>query len=366
MRLGPYTLSSNLSLAPLAGYTNLPMRLTVRELGGLGWGVTDLINARSLIERNPTALKLAARHPDDRPMAIQLFGAVPEEMRDAAVICQELGAEAVDINMGCPVRKVVQIGGGSAMMTELGKTAALVRGMIAAVKIPVTAKMRLGWDADNLTAPELARVLEAEGVAALCVHGRTRAQGFGGQVNLAGIRAVVQAVKTIPVLGNGDVTTPEAAKTMIDETGCAGVAIGRGAFYDPWIFKRTDHFLRTGEMLPDATFAERLQVMRRHFERYVEFYGEERGAKFFRKVAPWYSRRFGPAKVFKQRIITIASRADFEAVLAEYQTWRARFCDERGELLPRFQPAPLLNAFDPANADGLAAIPVPKGPVDRW
>ncbi len=366
MRLGPYTLSSNLSLAPLAGYTNLPMRLTVRELGGLGWGVTDLINARSLIERNPTALKLAARHPDDRPMAIQLFGSVAEEMRDAAVICQELGAEAVDINMGCPVRKVVQIGGGSAMMTELGKTAALVRGMIAAVKIPVTAKMRLGWDADNLTAPELARVLEAEGVAALCVHGRTRAQGFGGQVNLAGIRAVVQAVKTIPVLGNGDVTTPEAAKTMIDETGCAGVAIGRGAFYDPWIFKRTDHFLRTGEMLPDATFAERLQVMRRHFERYVEFYGEERGAKFFRKVAPWYSRRFGPAKVFKQRIITITSRADFEAVLAEYQTWRARFCDERGELLPRFQPAPLLNAFDPANADGLAAIPVPKGPVDRW
>ena len=271
MRLGPYTLSSNLSLAPLAGYTNLPMRLTVRELGGLGWGVTDLINARSLIERNPTALKLAARHPDDRPMAIQLFGSVAEEMRDAAVICQELGAEAVDINMGCPVRKVVQIGGGSAMMTELGKTAALVRGMIAAVKIPVTAKMRLGWDADNLTAPELARVLEAEGVAALCVHGRTRAQGFGGQVNLAGIRSVVQAVKSIPVLGNGDVTTPEAAKTMIDETGCAGVAIGRGAFYDPWIFKRTDHFLRTGEMLPDATFAERLQVMRRHFERYVEF-----------------------------------------------------------------------------------------------
>ncbi|OQB85831.1 MAG: hypothetical protein BWX86_02803 [Verrucomicrobia bacterium ADurb.Bin122] len=119
-------------------------------------------------------------------------------------------------------------------------------------------------------------------------------------------------------------------------------------------------------MLPDATFAERVQVMRRHFERYVEFYGEERGAKFFRKVAPWYSRRFGPAKLFKQRIITIASRADFDAVLAEYQTWRAQFCDERGELLPRFQPAPLLNAFDPANADGLAAIPVPKGPVDRW
>ena len=173
MRLGPYELSSNLFLSPLAGYTNLPMRETVRELGGLGWATTDLVNARSLLERNPTALKLAATSPADRPLAIQLFGSVPGEMRDAAVRCQELGAQAVDINMGCPVRKVVQIGGGSAMMTELGKTAALVRGMVDALKIPVTAKMRLGWDDDNLTAPDLVRVLEDVGVAAIFVHGRT-------------------------------------------------------------------------------------------------------------------------------------------------------------------------------------------------
>ena len=156
MRIGPYQLSSNLFLSPLAGYTNLPMRLTVRELGGLGWATTDLVNARSLIERNRVALQLVASSPEDRPLAIQLFGSVPEEMRDAAVICQELGAQSVDINMGCPVKKVVNIGGGSAMMTELDKTASLVRGMIAAVKIPVTAKMRLGWDDDNLTAPDLA------------------------------------------------------------------------------------------------------------------------------------------------------------------------------------------------------------------
>src|SRR6187549_958089 len=248
MRLGPYELSSPLFLSPLAGYTNLPMRLTVRELGGLGWATTDLVNARSLLERNPTALKLVASAPADRPLAIQLFGSVPEEMRDAAVMCEELGAESIDINMGCPVRKVVKIGGGSAMMTELVKTAALVRGMIAAVRIPVTAKMRLGWDDENLTAPDLARVLEDAGVAAVFVHGRTRAQGFSGGVNLAGIRAVVEAVKTIPVIGNGDVTTPEAAKHMIDETGCAGVSIGRGAFYNPWIFLHTQHYLTTGEL----------------------------------------------------------------------------------------------------------------------
>jgi nifR3 family TIM-barrel protein len=368
MRLGPYALSSNLFLSPLAGYTNLPMRLTVRELGGLGWATTDLVNARSLLERNPTALKLVASAPADRPLAIQLFGSVPEEMRDAAVICEQLGVQAVDINMGCPVKKVVKIGGGSAMMTELAKTAALVRGMIAAVKIPVTAKMRLGWDDENLTAPDLARVLEDAGVAAIFVHGRTRAQGFSGTVNLAGIRAVVAAVKNIPVIGNGDVTTPVAAKRMIDETGCAGVSIGRGAFYDPWIFRRTEHLLRTGELLAEPDFAERVRVMRRHFERYCEFYGEAHGARLFRKVAPWYAKRFGPAKPFKQRIITITSRADFEAALTEYMKWRAQFCDERGELREKYAPAPLVASFmrEPGDSPERDAIPVPKGPVEVW
>src|SRR4051794_18423741 len=189
MQLGPYTLSSNLFLSPLAGYTNLPMRQTLRELGGLGWATTDLVNARSLLERNPMALKLVASASDDRPLAIQLFGSVPSEMRDAAIVCEQLGAQAVDINMGCPVRKVTKIGGGSAMMTELDKTAALVRGMIEAVKIPVTAKMRLGWGDENLTAPDLARVFEHSGVAALFGHGPTPAQGFSGPGDVAGIRA---------------------------------------------------------------------------------------------------------------------------------------------------------------------------------
>ena len=370
MRLGPYELSSNLFLSPLAAYTNLPMRLTLRELGGLGWATTDLVNARSLIERNRVALKLVATDPQDQPLAIQLFGSVPEEMRDAAVICQELGVQSVDINMGCPVRKVVNIGGGSAMMTELGRTAALVRGMIAAVKIPVTAKMRLGWDEQNLTAPDLARVLEDAGVAAIFVHGRTRAQGFSGTVNLAGIRSVVKAVRGIPVIGNGDVTTPEAAVRMLEETGCAGVSIGRGAFYDPWIFRRIAHLLRTGELLPEPVFAERLAVMRRHFERYLAFYGEEHGARLFRKVAPWYAKRFGPAKPFKQRIITIRSRADFEAAVTEYMGWRAQFCDENGVLRERYAPAPLVASFmrspeEQARAEQ-ESIPVPKGPVERW
>src|SRR5580658_3204899 len=207
MRIGKIDLDSNLFLSPLAGYTNLPMRMTLRELGGLGWATTDLVNARSLIERNPTALKLVETCAGDRPLSIQLFGSVPAEMRDAAVMCQEMGAQGVDINMGCPVKKVTKIGGGSAMMTELGKTADLVRMMIGALRIPVTAKMRLGWDSDNITAPDLASALEDAGVAAIFVHGRTRAQGFSGAVNLLGIRAVVGSVRRIPVIGNGDITT---------------------------------------------------------------------------------------------------------------------------------------------------------------
>jgi len=241
--------------------------------------------------------------------------------------------------------------------------------MIAAVNIPVTAKMRLGWDDDNLTAPDLARVLEGVGVAAIFVHGRTRAQGFSGTVNLAGIRAVVRAVKTIPVIGNGDVTTPEAAKHMLDETACRARRTVRGAFYDPWIFRRTAHYLAAGELLPEPDFAERVRVMRRHFARYCEFYGEEHGARLFRKVAPWYARRFGPAKPFKQRIITIRSQADFEAALAEYTAWRAQFCDAHGELLPRFALEPMVASFmrtdEPAGLSR-TAIPVPKGPVDVW
>ena len=406
MRIGPLTLQSNLFLSPLAGYTNLPFRLVVREIGGVGLCTTDLVNARSLLEKRDKALKLIETRPADHPLAVQLFGSVPEEMRDAAAYLESLGTASVDINMGCPVKKVCKVGGGSAMMTELDKTAALVRGMVNAVKIPVTAKMRLGWDDQNLTAPDLARVLEDVGVAAIFVHGRTREQGFGGTVNLAGIRAVVEAVKTIPVIGNGDIITPQAARKMFDETGCAGVSIGRGAFYNPWIFQHTLHYLKSSSSLslngptpdpspegsgdPDmqrlfpsregsgvgssaelppseASFDERVRVMCRHLDLMIEIFGEELGCRMFRKVAPMYSRRFGPVSEFNKRVVLISSRAEFFETLDHYRRWRAQFLDERGELQPRFQPPPPVASFmqEPAAAPR-EHIPVPKGPVEVW
>jgi nifR3 family TIM-barrel protein len=371
MRIGRHEFASNLFLSPLAGYTNLPFRLVVRELGGLDWATTDLVNARSLLEQNHRALQLVRTSPAEKLLAVQLFGAVAGEMRDAAALVESMGIAAVDINMGCPVKKVVGIGGGSAMMTELRKTQALVRGMVGAVKIPVTAKMRLGWDENNLTAPDLARALEDVGVAAIFVHGRTRAQGFSGTVNLAGIRAVVQAVKTIPVIGNGDITTPDAARHMLAETGCAGVSIGRGAFYNPWIFRDTLDFLRDAVVPAEAGHAERLRVMRRHLDLAVEVFGEELGCKLFRKPAAWYVKRLGPAKEFKKAVVHLKTRAEFETMTAQYERWRVQFCDEHGELRPKFRPDPLVASFmrEDAGADDrrrLDAVPVPKGPVDVW
>jgi len=360
LRLGALELATSLFLSPLAGYTNLPMRLTLRELGGVGLATTDLVNARSLLERNRNAFKLIETRPEDRPLAVQLFGAVPEEMRDAAMQLEAMGMAAVDINMGCPVRKVCRIGGGAAMMSDLDRTSRLVRGMVEAVRIPVTAKMRLGWDEENLTAPELARALEDAGVAAVFVHGRTREQGFSGHVNLAGIRAVVAAVRRIPVIGNGDVTTPQRARRMIEETGCAGVSIGRGAFYNPWIFAQTRHYFATGELLPEPEFEERVRVMRRHLELMVEVFGETHGCRQFRKVAPWYAKRFGPAAEFKRRVVLLESRAHFEEILATYRAWRTPFLDTDGRLMPRYAPRPL---GEEVAADGIA---VPRGPVERW
>ena len=371
LTFGRLQLSTPLLLSPLAGYTNLPFRRVIRELGSVGLCTTDLVNARSLLEKNRKALKLIESSPQDTPLAVQLFGAVPEEMAGAAQILESLGVASVDVNMGCPVRKVCQVGGGSAMMTELDRTSALVRGMVAAVRIPVTCKMRLGWDDENLTAPDLARALEDAGAAAIIVHGRTRRQGFDGSVNLAGIRRVVAAVRRIPVIGNGDITSPQAARMMLDSTGCAGVSIGRGAFYNPWIFAHTMHYLETGELLHEAGFVERVRVMNRHFDLMLEVFGESLGCTMFRKVGPWYAKRFGPASMFNKGIVRISTRADYHALLTRYISWRAQFLDENGELLRKHSPAPHALNFRDEETDApdvtrRVAIPVPSGPNELW
>jgi nifR3 family TIM-barrel protein len=350
LKIGHLDLSSNLCLAPLAGYTGLPFRVLIREIGGVGLCTTDLVNARSLLEKNKKAWELVRSGAGDEPLSVQLYGTIPEELRDAAVLLQERGVAVVDVNMGCPVRKICKNGGGSALLGDIAKAARLAGAMVAGLKIPVTCKVRLGVDADNITAPELARALEDVGVAAVTVHGRTKAQGFTGKVNLAGIAAVVAAVRRIPVIGNGDVTTPVGAKQMLDVTGCAGVSIGRGAFYNPRIFEQTRQYLDTGVLPAEPSFEERLRLMTLHLDRMIAWQGEEQGCLQFRKVAIGYARAFGPVVEFRKRVVRLKTRAELDAILAEYKPWRER----------------ILATEKHRHKAVAAQVPVPTGANELW
>lgn len=348
LRFGSLELASRYLLSPLAGYTNLAFRLVVRALGGLGLATTDLVNARALMKCSRKTMELIQTCPADRPVAVQIYGTDPAEMRDAAQWLEAYGVTAVDINMGCPVHKVTRGGGGSAMMCDPAGTVGLVREVVGAVRLPVTVKMRLGWDDASWSAPYFARHFEDVGVAAVIIHGRTRAQGFSGSVSLDGIRAVVEAVERIPVIGNGDVRTVAAARRMLEATGCAGVSIGRGALLNPWIFSQLCQEERTGAPGSVPSYAERLDLMDRHFHLLVEHRGEHFACLTFRKVANWYCRVLRPGREVQQTLVRLDSVALFERIVAELrdnQMVRSKY-----------------EAMDP---DGFT-IPVPSGPVERW
>jgi len=361
LRLGHLTLPSRFFLAPLAGYTNLPFRLVARPLGGLGLATTDLVNARSLIEKRRQALELIETRPDDQPLAVQIFGTVKEELCAAAQLLQSIGVSIVDLNMGCPVHKVVRGGGGSAMMREADKTVALVHALVGSVKIPVTVKMRLGWDDDNISAPFFAREFERAGVAAVTIHGRTRAQGFSGNVNRPGIRAVVEAVERIPIIGNGDIRTVEDARTMFTETGCAAIGIGRGALLNPWIFRQCEaafvaqasslrnddnRKLEACATMPPPSYAERINFMVSHYEMLQSFRGERVACIQFRKMSRWYGRSLRIPKATQHRLVMLKDAAGFHGLVAELRT---------------MTPRP-----ETPSARGEPTLPTPSKPNERW
>jgi nifR3 family TIM-barrel protein len=284
---------------------------------------------------------------EDRPVAVQIYGNSGEEMAAAAQWLESYGVTSVDINMGCPVHKVTRGGGGSAMMCDRNRTIDLVRGVVEAVRIPVSVKMRLGWDENSITAPFFAREFEKAGVAAITLHGRTRAQGFGGAVDLDGIRRVVEAVERIPVIGNGDIRTIEDAARMRALTGCHGVAIGRGALLNPWIFAQLDRWERTGDPGPAATYRERLEFMVRHFHLLADHRGEFLACLSFRKVANWYCRVLRPGREVQQQLMHLASVADFDRIADGLRQTDA-YHDNREWHGPEL------------------AIKVPSGPIEHW
>ncbi len=345
LTIGRVPIPSRFFLAPLAGYTSLAYRLTIRERGGLGLATTDLINARAILEKRPRTFELAETCAEDRPLAMQIYGHVIDEMRRAARWVVDHGASVVNINMGCPVNKVVRTGGGSALMCQADAATALVAAVVEAVDVPVTVKMRLGWDDETLSAPSLARSFENVGAAAVIVHGRTREQGFKGDVNRDGIRAVVEAVESIPVVGNGDIRTLADAETMFRETGCAAISIGRGALSNPFLFRQLAHWAEHGHPGPEPSFEERVDTMVAHFHRLVRPPG---GAARLPPVPQGHQvvqPRHPTRKELYHRLINLSSVNLFDATVAEIRATGPA--------------SPIPGHFEPK-------VPVPSGPIDKW
>lgn len=264
MTIGGIIIETPLTLAPMAGQTNYALRTLAREVGDCGLVCTELLSSHAIHYRNHKTDRYFDWHPNEHPFAVQLFGSDPAIMAEAAAIVADLGAPIVDINMGCWVPKVAGKGAGAALLKDVRTAAAVVRAVVSAVTVPVTVKVRTGWDARSITAVEFARAAEAEGVQAIAVHARTAEQGFSGEPNWDIIGQVKAAVTRIPVIGNGDVTTPADAVAMLRQTGCDGVMIGRGALGRPWIFHHIAHALRTGEILPSPSSQERARLCLRH------------------------------------------------------------------------------------------------------
>lgn len=315
LRCGLLELSSRYWLAPLAGYTNLSFRRIVRELGGVGLATTDLVNAQGLLTGSSRSLRIIETCPEDRPLAVQIFGNDASVMADAAVWLQERDVDAVDINMGCPVARVLKGGAGASLMCRVDDAISLVRRVVESVRIPVTVKMRLGWDSRQLTAPRLAREFEQLGVAAVTVHGRTREQRFRGTVDLDGIRQTVEAVESMPIVGNGDVRSIADAARMLQTTGCRGISVGRGGLANPWIFRQLTEWETTGRWGPSGSFEDRMQLLLRQFRFLEEERGIENAIVTFRKIAHWHLKGMGVQAGLRSRFQLAKTRAEFEAAL---------------------------------------------------
>jgi nifR3 family TIM-barrel protein len=337
LKIGPLILGTNLLLAPIAGYCDLSFRLVARALGGVGLACTDLLCPEGVLRENKHSMNLAATCPEDSPLAFQLYGSNVDLLCEAAMWAEDRGAHVVDINMGCPVDKVTKRDGGSKLLCDPDRTLRMVEQIKGCLlRTPLTAKLRLGWDDSNIVAPYLARRLEEAGVAMITIHGRTTAMRFTGKARLDGIAEVVAAVKKIPVIGNGDIHTPQDARHMMDVTGCAGVMIGRGALSQPWIFRETAAYLAGQPLPPEPTIAEKCQMMRDHFNNLCRYRNEEIAVMVLRKRVSWYAKTMRPCRILRDKTRLIESAASFETVLSEFLEWRTDYDDRvvRGLIRP--------------------------------
>ena len=298
MQIGPYILPNQLVLAPMAGVTDRPFRQLCKKLG-VGMTVSEMVGAQSLIRGSKKTLRRAYHSNEDTPRAVQIVGAKPEALALSAKINEDLGAQIIDINMGCPAKKVCSTFAGSALLRDEALVEKILTATVKAVSIPITLKIRTGWDQNNRNALNIAKIAESSGIQALTIHGRTRACYFGGNAEYDTI-ANVKASISIPVIANGDITTPEKAKYVLEYTQADAIMIGRAAMGRPWIFREILHYLSTGEHLPPPSMVEIKTLTLEHLDNLYAFYGEHTGIRMARKHISWYSKGICNSASFRE------------------------------------------------------------------
>jgi tRNA-dihydrouridine synthase B len=316
VEIGPVRIDDPVILAPMSGVTDMPFRQMVKR-DGAGLVVSEMIASAAMVRENRKTLLMAKNSPEEFPMSVQLAGCEPSVMADAAKLNEDRGAAIIDINFGCPVKKVVNGHAGSSLMRDEVHAAKILEATVKAVKLPVTLKMRTGWDSTNRNAPNLARIAEQCGIKLLTVHGRTRCQFYDGHADWAFIREV-KAATTLPVIANGDINTLDDVDQALEQSGADGIMIGRGAYGRPWFLKQAIHYLRTGERLPDPAIVEQYAAVRMHFEGMLEHYGTETGVRMARKHLGWYSKGLPASAEFRAAVNRETEAAKVKALLADF------------------------------------------------